>query len=102
MQQQYEKKSGMSPWRERLHEIIFEADTPAGKAFDIVLLIFILLSVAVVFEDSVSNISKQLKEYLYFAEWFFTITFTIEYFLRIYTIKKPRTYFLVSMASSIY
>jgi len=92
MQQQYEKKSGMSPWRERLHEIIFEADTPAGKAFDIVLLIFILLSVAVVFEDSVSNISKQLKEYLYFAEWFFTITFTIEYLLRIYTIKRPRTY----------
>jgi len=82
----------MSPWRERMHEIIFEADTPAGKAFDIILLIFILLSVAVVFEDSVGNKSEQLKEFLYFAEWFFTITFTLEYFLRIYTINKPRKY----------
>ena len=82
----------MAPWRKRLHEIIFEADTPAGKAFDIVLLILILLSVAVVFEDSIRGKSPQLKQFLFFAEWFFTIIFSIEYFLRIYTIDKPKTY----------
>jgi len=92
MQLKYDKKSGMSPWREHLHEIIFEADTPAGKRFDIILLILILLSVAVVFEDSVRGNSLKLKQSLYYAEWFFTIIFSIEYFLRIYTIKKPKTY----------
>ena len=82
----------MAPWRKRLHEIIFEADTPAGKAFDIALLILILLSVAVVFEDSIRGKSPQLKQFLFYAEWFFTIIFSIEYFLRIYTIDKPKTY----------
>ena len=61
MRLKYDKKSGMSPWRERMHEIIFEADTPAGKRFDIALLILILLSVAVVFEDSVQDNSHQFK-----------------------------------------
>ena len=92
MQLKYDKKSGMSPWRERMHEIIFEADTPAGKAFDIGLLIMILLSVAVVFADSVSDLSPATNEFLYYAEWFFTIVFSIEYFLRIYTISQPRKY----------
>ena len=92
MQLKYEKKKDMSPWRERMHEIIFEADTKAGKQFDITLLVLILLSVAVVFEDSVSGNSPAVKQMLYYAEWFFTIIFSIEYFLRIYTIKKPKTY----------
>ena len=92
MRLKYDKKSGMSPWRERMHEIIFEADTPSGKRFDIILLILILLSVAVVFEDSVSGKSEETKMLLYYAEWFFTIIFSIEYFLRIYTIKKPSAY----------
>jgi len=92
MRLKYDKKPGMAPWRKRLHEIIFEADTPAGKAFDIALLILILLSVAVVFEDSIRGKSPQLKQFLFFAEWFFTIIFSIEYFLRIYTIDKPKTY----------
>jgi len=92
MQLKYEKKKDMSPWRERMHEIIFEADTKAGKRFDIILLVLILLSVAVVFEDSVRGNSPELKQILYYAEWFFTIIFSIEYFLRIYTINKPKTY----------
>ena len=92
MRLKYEMKKDMSPWRERMHEIIFEADTKAGKRFDIILLILILLSVAVVFEDSIRGNSPELKKMLYYAEWFFTIIFSIEYFLRIYTINKPKTY----------
>ena len=94
MRLKYEMKKDMSPWREHMHEIIFEADTKAGKRFDIILLILILLSVAVVFEDSIRGNSPELKKMLYFAEWFFTIIFSIEYFMRIYTIKKPKTYIL--------
>ncbi|RLD65275.1 MAG: ion transporter [Bacteroidetes bacterium] len=92
MQAECEKKPGMSAWREHMHEIIFEADTKAGKRFDIILLVLILLSVAVVFEDSVGGLSPALKHILYYAEWFFTIIFTIEYILRIYTIRRPKTY----------
>jgi len=92
MRLRYDEKPGMAPWRKRLHEIIFEADTPAGKAFDIILLILILLSVAVVFEDSIRGNSPEVKRFLYYAEWFFTIIFSIEYFFRIYTIDKPKTY----------
>jgi voltage-gated potassium channel len=88
------KNKEMSPWRERMHEIIFEADTPAGKYFDIVLLIMILLSVAVVFADSVRDLSLRTKQLLYYAEWFFTIMFTAEYLLRIYTTSQPRKYIL--------
>lgn len=88
------KRDVLSPRRERIHEIIFEADTTAGKRFDIILMILILLSVAVVFEDSVGGISPGFKKGLYIAEWFFTIIFTMEYILRIYAIKKPRNYIL--------
>lgn len=92
MQLTSENGEGMSPLKKRLHEIIFEADTREGKLFDIVLLVLILLSVAVVFEDSVSSISPKLKQILYYSEWFFTIIFTIEYILRIWIIKKSKTY----------
>jgi voltage-gated potassium channel len=78
--------------RNRIHEIIFEADTFAGKFFDIVLLIFILLSVAVVLLESLPDNSTQAKLVYYYAEWFFTIVFSIEYVLRIYSTKKPLRY----------
>ncbi len=70
-------------WRHKIHEIIFEADTPAGKAFDVALILAILLSVAVVMLDSVQNIRTQYGKTLYIAEWIFTILFTIEYILRL-------------------
>ncbi len=75
--------------RQQLHQIIFEADTPTGKLFDILLLIFIMLSVLTVMIDSVPNIHKTMPNVLVNLEWFFTIIFTIEYFLRIYTVSKP-------------
>ena len=79
-------------FKSKLHEIIFEADTRAGKIFDEVLLVFIFLSVFVVAFDSVPNQSPRLEAILHTAEWFFTIIFTLEYFLRIYVTKKPWKY----------
>ncbi|BAI80901.1 potassium channel protein [Deferribacter desulfuricans SSM1] len=78
--------------KKKLHEIIFEAETPEGKAFDIVLIILIISSVICVIIDSVEPISTNYKTYLYILEWFFTIVFTIEYFLRLWIIEKPLKY----------
>lgn len=78
--------------RNRLHEIIFEAETPAGKLFDVVLMICILCSVFIVMVDSVKTIHEQFGSLFYILEWFFTILFSIEYLLRIYSIKKPYYY----------
>ncbi|RLD39638.1 MAG: ion transporter [Bacteroidetes bacterium] len=75
--------------RDKLHQIIFEADTPLGKMFDILLLVFIMLSVFVVMIDSVPQIHSKMSDLFYGIEWFFTIAFTIEYILRIYTVNKP-------------
>jgi len=82
----------MSQWRARLHEVIFEADTPAGKTFDLVLIICILASVVAVMLESVAPIREQYGRYLYTAEWFFTIIFTIEYVLRLICIGRPLKY----------
>jgi voltage-gated potassium channel len=79
-------------WRENLHEIIFEADTPAGKFFDVALLIFILLSILVVMLESVNEIQQRYAEYFAIAEWVFTIFFTIEYILRLLCVYKPMRY----------
>ena len=76
----------------RLYDIIFESDTPAGKSFDLLLIASIILSVAVVFLDSVEYYNKRYGELLYILEWFFTILFTLEYILRIYCIGKPVKY----------
>ncbi|KAA3663101.1 MAG: ion transporter [Calditrichaeota bacterium] len=78
-------------WRARLHEVIFEADTRSGKRFDVVLIIFILLSVAVVMLDSVQAF---LAYALWFRiiEWFLTIAFTVEYILRLLAVRKPLAY----------
>jgi voltage-gated potassium channel len=79
-------------WRERWYEIIFEADTPAGKLFDVVLLVAILLSVLVVMCESVESISDDYRDQLVGAEWFFTILFTIEYLARIVCARRPLKY----------
>lgn len=81
-----------SEWRKKIHDIIFEADTFAGKTFDIVLICLIILSVIVVVLDSVSNYQERYGSYLYAIEWGFTILFTIEYILRLVSVKKPWRY----------
>jgi voltage-gated potassium channel len=80
------------PWHKKLQEIIFEAETPVGKAFDVVLIISILLSVAAVMLDSVSAIREMHGTALYLVEWFFTLLFTVEYFLRLLCIGRPLKY----------
>ena len=72
--------------------IIFEAHTPAGKAFDVGLIICILCSVLAVMLDSVSAIHIGYSDWLYSVEWFFTILFTIEYGLRLWCIQNTALY----------
>ena len=72
--------------RNKLYEIIFEADTPAGKGFDIVLLWGIILSVLVVFLESISELRSDYGDIFYYLECFFTILFTFAYFFRILNI----------------
>ena len=79
-------------YKERLYDIIFESDTPSGKGFDLLLIICILFSVGVVFADSVEYYNEHYGQLLYILEWFFTILFTLEYFIRIYCIGKPSMY----------
>jgi voltage-gated potassium channel len=80
------------PLQHRLHEIIFEADTRAGKWFDIILIISIIASVLVVMLDSISTYRRDYGALLYAAEWVFTLLFTIEYLLRLFCVKKPFNY----------
>lgn len=81
-----------SKWRNQLYHIIFESETRAGNAFDVILIIAILASVLAVMLESVSGIRVQYGLYFYIVEWGFTILFTIEYFLRIISIREPRKY----------
>ena len=78
--------------RARLHEIIFEADTPAGKLFDVLLIGSIIVSVSMVMLDSINSIQARYGRLLYFGEWLFTILFTIEYVLRLYCVRRPMAY----------
>ncbi|MBY5957397.1 ion transporter [Membranicola marinus] len=79
-------------FRAKAHELIFEADTPQGKLFDVVLLILILISVGVVMLDSVPDYHKDYSEILWILELFFTFIFTIEYIVRLLSVRKPLVY----------
>jgi len=80
--------------RKLLYEIIFEADTRAGKIFDVTLLLIILLSILIVMLESISAIRFKYADLLRSAEWIITIIFTIEYFTRIWVTDKPLKYIL--------
>ncbi len=79
-------------WRYKLHEIIYGTHTPAGKLFDIILLIMILYSIIIVMLESVPRIDQKYHEFLDISEWVVTILFTIEYILRVVCIKRPMKY----------
>ena len=81
-----------SQWRSKIFKIIYHADTPAGKWFDILLIIFIILSVLTIILDSVLELHLAYGKYFYVLEWFFTIIFTFEYILRLISIKSPIRY----------
>ncbi|MCI5065864.1 ion transporter [bacterium] len=78
--------------RERIHEVIFETETPAGRLFDVLLLWAIALSVIVVSLDSVQEYRLRFGTVLKVLEWFFTILFTVEYLLRLYSSPAPARY----------
>ena len=88
----YSQGSPLSPWREKLHEIIFEADTPTGKRFDVLLIVAIILSVIAVMLDSVIAIRQQYGFYLNVVEWTFTVLFSVEYIMRLLSVRKPLLY----------
>lgn len=80
------------PVREQIFTIIFEADTPAGKLFDICLLVAIILSVATVMLESVNTFSAAHHNFFVALEWVFTGLFTIEYILRLYCVRSQFKY----------
>ena len=79
-------------WRDKLYIVIFEAETPKGKLFDILLVWAILLSVGIICIESIKSVKNAYGPILLFLEWFFTIVFSIEYILRIISLKKPSSY----------
>jgi len=76
-------------WRFKLHEVIYESNTPAGKAFDVGLLIAIFTSIIVVMLYSVVSIHVKYGNLFNTLEWIFTALFTLEYILRLVSIRKP-------------
>jgi len=85
-------ESSSASWRNRWHEIIFESDTPAGKAFDVGLILLILLSIVAVMLDSVAGVAAEHGQLLDVAEWIFTVLFTIEYGMRLLCVRRPLRY----------
>ena len=81
-----------SGWQRRLYIIIFEADTRAGRAFDLALLALILISVMVVMLDSVATLNARWGDHLMVLEWLFTALFSVEYILRLLCVRHPTHY----------
>ncbi len=79
-------------WRDRLHEIVYEADTWWGKFFDVTIILAILISISFNILDSVDSIHKFAGNFFSWGEWFFTILFTVEYILRLISLKRPWRY----------
>lgn len=87
-----QKNPQKNDWRSKVHTVIFEADTTAGKVFDILLIICIGLSIAVIMLESVSQIRKRFFTTITTIDWIFTILFTIEYILRFMSVRRPIMY----------
>ena len=88
----YNEGSLLSPWRESLNTIIFGSETRLGKAFDVILIISIVMSVLSVVLGTVAGIQMEYQEILIYIEWFFTILFSVEYILRLIAVRKPWLY----------
>ena len=81
-----------APWRRRLHAIVFESDTRAGQAFDIIVIAAILLSALVVVLDSMASVRAAWRPWLDGAEWVFTVLFTFEYLARLIGVQRQLRY----------
>lgn len=76
-------------WRQRRHEVVFEAETLSGKVFDVALLWLIILSVAVVVLERVRSLRAEYGSLFLRVEWALTILFTVEYILRLISVRRP-------------
>jgi voltage-gated potassium channel len=85
-------KEKVESWRARLHEVIYESNTLAGKIFDVSLLVLIVASILVVMFDSIDKWRILYGDLFITLEWVFTILFTLEYALRLISIKRPMSY----------
>jgi voltage-gated potassium channel len=81
-------------WRQRLYRVIWESDTPAGRMFDQVVVVAIVVSVVVVLADSVHAGQARMRDTFILLEWFFTALFTLEYVLRLVSVEQPLRYAL--------
>jgi voltage-gated potassium channel len=81
-----------SAWRAHLHQVVFEADTPEGRAFDVALIVLITLSVVIVSLETMRGLSASTREWLRVVEWAFTAVFTVEYVLRLTAVRYPAAY----------
>lgn len=79
-------------WRRHMYDVIFEADTPAGRRFDIALVCAILLSILVVVLDSVPRLHREYGVELHLLEWMFTLLFSVEYAARVVAVQRPWRY----------
>jgi voltage-gated potassium channel len=89
---QHPPPTRIAPWRARIHEIVFEAETPAGRAFDVVLVVLILAAVLAAMLESVQSLPPTMHGALVVAEWIFTALFTVEYGLRLVSVRQPLKY----------
>ncbi len=89
---QFNEGEELSPWRESLNTIIFGAETWPAKLFDVVLIICILISVIAVMLGSVQSLQAQFSQWFFYVEWFFTLLFTLEYTLRLISVRRPLMY----------
>ncbi|MCK8046006.1 MULTISPECIES: ion transporter [Shewanella] len=86
------EKETESPFKLKLRRIIFGTDTPAGRYFDLSLMLCIVISVTLVFLDTVARVHERYGDIIVMLEWGFTVIFTIEYLLRLYCSAKPLSY----------
>lgn len=88
----YKPHGKLEAWKNKTNTVIFGYRTGSGRNFDIALIATISLSLVVVLLDSVAPINQQYGQWLYWAEWGFTLLFTLEYFLRIWSAERRREY----------
>lgn len=81
-------------WHHRAYRIVFDSDTPAGRAFDVGLIVAIVLSVAVVMLESVAGIRARHGTLLRTLEWGMTLLFAAEYVMRLAIVQRPHRYAL--------
>lgn len=92
MKQESPDTTAVRSWQSRLHEVIYESHTRAGKIFDITLLAFIIISIVIVMLDSVEELNETYGRFFFIMEWFFTLAFTVEYILRLLCLRRPLRY----------